>query len=103
MTDPTSPSAEILAILEARHSNPFGFLGKQPSDAGVIVRTFQPKAHAVKVIARDGSDSWPMQRVHHHGFFECLIPTQLQIDNTKAKNETTTYEATTKLRKHAKR
>ena len=60
MTDPTRPSADILAILEARHGDPFGFLGRQPAEGGAsVVRTFQPKAHAVNVVARDGSGELP--------------------------------------------
>ncbi|HAL70160.1 MAG TPA: 1,4-alpha-glucan branching enzyme, partial [Verrucomicrobiales bacterium] len=77
MTDPTSPSAEILAILEARHGNPFGFLGRQPLEGGgAIVRTLQPRAHAVSVVARDGSGAWPMTRVHHHGFYTVELPAE---------------------------
>jgi 1,4-alpha-glucan branching enzyme len=80
MTDPTSPSAEILAILEARHGDPFSFLGRQPKeDGGAVVRTLQPKAHAVTVVARDGSGSWPMQRVHHHGFYTVDLPPEAAL------------------------
>ena len=92
MTDPTSTSAEILAILEARHSNPFGFLGKQMTEGGIIVRTFQPKAHAVTILARDSSGNWPMQRVHHHGFFECLLPTDVSFASLTYDLELSTFE-----------
>jgi len=95
MTDSTSPSAEILAILEARHGNPFGFLGKQPADGGVLVRSFQPKAHAVRVVARDGSGSWPMKRVHHHGFFECLIESGVSFASFSYDLEISTFEGQT--------
>lgn len=77
MTDPTRPSAEILAVLEARHGNPFGFLGKHPLEwGGAVVRTFQPRAHGVTVVARDGSGSWPMRREHHHGFYTVELPAE---------------------------
>jgi 1,4-alpha-glucan branching enzyme len=70
MTDLIQPNAEIQAILEARHGDPFGFLGRHRlADGSTVVRSFQPNAHSVKVIARDGSAEWPLERVNEQGFF----------------------------------
>ncbi|MDZ4286518.1 MAG: 1,4-alpha-glucan branching protein GlgB [Prosthecobacter sp.] len=75
MTEDFCPLPEMLAVLEARHGDPFGFLGRHRlSDGTVVVRTFQPRAEGVTVLARDGSGSWPMTRVHHHGFFAVVLP-----------------------------
>jgi 1,4-alpha-glucan branching enzyme len=74
-------SADALALLEARHGNPFGFLGpQQQPDGGVKVRVFQPKAHAVRLLARDGAGVWPMRREHHHGLFAVELPECVAYD-----------------------
>jgi 1,4-alpha-glucan branching enzyme len=75
MNEDLCPTPEMLAVLEARHSDPFGFLGRHRTQEGrVVVRTMQPAAEAVTVLARDGSGSWPMTKVHHHGFFVAELP-----------------------------
>ena len=49
LNDDPGFSADALALLEARHGNPFGFLGpQQQPGGGVTVRVFLPKAHAVR-------------------------------------------------------
>jgi 1,4-alpha-glucan branching enzyme len=75
MNEDLCPTPEMLAVLEARHSDPFGFLGRHRTQEGrVVVRTMQPAAEAVTVLARDGSGSWPMTKAHHHGFFVAELP-----------------------------
>ncbi|HYF37098.1 MAG TPA: 1,4-alpha-glucan branching enzyme, partial [Prosthecobacter sp.] len=75
MSEDFCPLPEMLAILEARHNDPFAFLGRHRlSDGTVVVRTFQPTADAVTVLGRDGSGPWPMRRMHHHGFYAVALP-----------------------------
>lgn len=74
MTAPATLTAEIHALLEARHGDPFGILGRHVlPDGAIVVRSFQPKVHSIKVVARDGSGSWPLERVHPQGLFEGRI------------------------------
>ncbi|HCN30830.1 MAG TPA: 1,4-alpha-glucan branching enzyme, partial [Verrucomicrobiales bacterium] len=73
MTEDTGFSADALALLEARHSDPFGFLGMHESHGGVVVRAFHPRAQSARVTARDGSGSWEMSREHHHGLFSVTV------------------------------
>jgi len=51
-------SALTVALIEGRLDDPFAFLGPHRGgggdDAGTIVRTFQPGAEAVSLVARDG-------------------------------------------------
>ena len=81
LNDDPGYCAETLAILEARHGNPFGFLGpQQQPGGGVVVRAFLPKAHAVSVLARGGDGVWPMRREHHHGLFVADLPERIAYD-----------------------
>lgn len=61
-------------ILDARHRNPFAFLGLQHSGtgSGMVVRTFQPAAESITAIVQ-GRD-FPMRRTHQAGFFEAELP-----------------------------
>ncbi len=77
MTDPTCTPGDIQAILEARHGDPFGFLGRHAlPDGRFIVRSFQPQASHVKVVARDNSASWHAERIHEHGIFAAILPSE---------------------------
>jgi 1,4-alpha-glucan branching enzyme len=51
---PAATDDSIAALLEARLDDPFGFLGAHASDEGIVIRTFQPGAEAVTIVARDG-------------------------------------------------
>jgi 1,4-alpha-glucan branching enzyme len=71
MSHPLSPQSEVLAILEAKHSNPFGFLGRHQLDDGRgVARTFQPAALRawLRVAGRDGC--LEATKAHHHGLFD---------------------------------
>jgi len=50
MTDDTMMAAELI---EGRLTDPFAFLGPHPGPDGPVVRTFQPGAEGVDVLARD--------------------------------------------------
>ncbi len=73
--------AEVNAIVEGRHPEPFSVLGQHPiSDEAAetlggraVLRTFQPHAEEVSALDAEGQRI-PMERVHPHGLFEVLIP-----------------------------
>ncbi|MDF1811473.1 MAG: 1,4-alpha-glucan branching protein GlgB [Verrucomicrobiales bacterium] len=71
-TDP----AEIQMILDARHSDPYGFLGLQCSGTGrgLVIRSFQPRAKAMVAVV-DGQDH-AMEKIDAEGFFEVCFPDQ---------------------------
>ena len=50
-------SALTVALIEGRLDDPFAFLGRHPTDDGMIVRTFQPGAESVSLVARDGGSA----------------------------------------------
>ena len=72
-------------LLEGRLTDPFGFLGAHGSEAGRVVRTFQPGASAVEVVAREGGRRLAvLQPVGAAGLFSGAIaeatPYVLRID-----------------------
>ena len=69
-TDPN----EISQVLDARHPDPFGFLGlhANPAGSGLVLRVFRPGASAVGVL-RDGSEVVEMERIDKRGFFELVF------------------------------
>lgn len=75
MSGQLSSPGDIQAIVEARHPNPFGYLGMHRIDAGnvCVVRTFQPQAREVSVIV-GGGDAVAASRIHHDGLFEAILP-----------------------------
>ncbi len=62
-------SAQIEAICQGRHGDPFAVLGPhaQP-DGSVTVRAWLPGAAAVQVVA--GARTWPLTATHTSGLFE---------------------------------
>ncbi|MCB1211254.1 MAG: hypothetical protein KDK97_18155, partial [Verrucomicrobiales bacterium] len=74
MISPYTSKAEVLALLEARHGDPFAFLGRQPAGGGrTLIRGFQPSAASARCVLPDGT-SLEAERIHHHGLFELLLP-----------------------------
>jgi len=70
-----SDSALYDALVEGRHNNPFSVLGLHRAGTGRIVRTLQPGAVAVELMARNGSTVLSnMQKVHPGGVFEAAMP-----------------------------
>jgi len=59
---------DIVRLVEARHYNPYGFLGKVQDEKGPLIRTLHPHAGKVSVVTESGRQE--MQRVHPHGVFE---------------------------------
>ena len=73
---PATDPAEIDMVVDARHGNPFAFLGLHPAGTGkgMVVRTFQPQARGVMCLV--GDDSHPLKKLHPDGFFEGVFPDQ---------------------------
>ncbi|HEY1797209.1 MAG TPA: 1,4-alpha-glucan branching protein GlgB [Stellaceae bacterium] len=64
---------QIVAIVEARHSDPFAFLGMHSEGGGIVVRAFLPEAEAVSIVDARGKVAAEARRVHVDGFFEARI------------------------------
>jgi len=68
------PSAEIEAIVGARHDNPFGFLGMHRTAAGVCVRAMLPAAQTMAVVdSATGEVVAEGMRAHRDGLFVATI------------------------------
>src|SRR5260370_40864523 len=66
--------ADILAIVEARHRDPFAILGPHAAAGGLVVRCFVPGAERIEILAEDGAVLGALASRHPDGFFEGLIP-----------------------------
>jgi 1,4-alpha-glucan branching enzyme len=68
---------DIGLLAEARHWDPFSVLGPHPAaDGRVAIRTVQPQAAAVHLLAGDAARPvrHPMKRIHPCGIFEAIVP-----------------------------
>ena len=65
---------DILAIVGARHWDPFAILGPHEAAGGLVIRCFVPGAERIEVLAEDGAVLGPLAQRHADGFFEGLIP-----------------------------
>ncbi len=80
-------------LLEGRLTDPFGFLGPHDSAEGRVVRTFQPGARGVRVLARDdGRRLADLEAAGDTGLFAgrltAAVPYRLEIDWGEAVQET---------------
>ena len=66
-------SAEIEAIVQGRHSNPFEVLGLHQQGKTWIVRCFVPGALALDVMGLDGAKFGALEQRHSAGFFEGTV------------------------------
>src|SRR5918993_515665 len=73
---PVAFHAAFEALAGARHADPFGVLGPQPEADGVVIRTFQPAAERVEVLAATGPAD--MAR-HPTGVFEATFADAREI------------------------
>ncbi len=65
----------LQALLRAEHADPFALLGPQQDAEGAVVRTFQPGARQVELMARPGGESLGMMQQHDHsGLFSLHLP-----------------------------
>jgi len=67
-------SAQLNAIVEGRHRDPFAILGPHRSGGSRLVRCFQPDATSVSLIDGSGKLIVAMQKVHDGGIFEGQLP-----------------------------
>jgi 1,4-alpha-glucan branching enzyme len=62
------------AILEARHHDPFSYLGPhRTEDGNVVVRAMLPHAHSLSVVMRGGS-TYEADLIHPNGLFVAKLP-----------------------------
>src|SRR6187401_1791032 len=67
-------SESAVRILEARHHDPFSYLGPQLlPDKRVAVRAMVPRAHSLKVILKGGA-TYEADLLHENGLFEAVLP-----------------------------
>jgi 1,4-alpha-glucan branching enzyme len=75
---PPAPSdlcEDAWKIIEARHFDPFSYLGPhQEKDGSVRVRTFQPYATSVKVTLRCLDEAIDAVQLHPSGLYEATLP-----------------------------
>jgi 1,4-alpha-glucan branching enzyme len=79
MNRPLSPQPEVVALLEARHGNAFGFLGRHwLEDGRGAARTFQPTAQHAWFWPEGAEQGLEAEVAHHYGLFEVeLQPGQM--------------------------
>jgi 1,4-alpha-glucan branching enzyme len=69
------PDPQIAAVVEARHSDPFSFLGMRETTGGIAVRAMLPGAQDVSVVeAATGKVVAQAVQTHRDGFFDATIP-----------------------------
>jgi 1,4-alpha-glucan branching enzyme len=74
------PDPEIMAIVEARHGNPFAFLGMHETPAGICVRAILPTAEKISVVdSASGQIAAEGVRVHPDGVFVAEIPGRREL------------------------
>ena len=71
---PQPPDPQVEAIVEARHDNPFAFLGMHCIDGGICVRAMLPAAQQMAVVeSATGKIVAEGVRVHRDGLFVATI------------------------------
>ncbi len=72
-----SPQPEVVALLEARHGNAFGFLGRHRLEDGRgVARTFQPTAQHAWFWPEGAEHGLEAEAAHHHGLFDLELPSE---------------------------
>jgi len=66
----TTDGAEIAALVEGRHGDPFKRLGLHKSGRSWIARAFVPGAETLSALTLDGKPLGELERRHEAGFFE---------------------------------
>ncbi|QIF03369.1 1,4-alpha-glucan branching protein GlgB [Roseimicrobium sp. ORNL1] len=62
-------------ILEARHHDPFSYLGPHRlNDGRLVVRALQPQAHALDIVLLDGGGTFSAELLHPNGLYEAYLP-----------------------------
>jgi 1,4-alpha-glucan branching enzyme len=66
--------AEVMAVVEARHPDPFAFLGMHRSAEGIVVRAMLPAVDAMMVVdSASGAVAAIGSRLHPDGFFVATL------------------------------
>lgn len=65
--------AEIVALVEARHHDPFALLGAHTHGEGTVIRAFVPHAESLCVVGQTGQRLGQLQRRHDAGVFEGIV------------------------------
>ena len=68
---------DIINIVSGRCDDPFAFLGfhkLENKKKTAVIRTFQPFAQHVDLVAKNMPLEVPMERVHQDGLFEIFVP-----------------------------
>ena len=72
---PRQPDAQVEAIIEGRHDDPFSFLGMHQTPAGICVRAMLPEAQEMAVVdSATGKIAAKGVRVHCDGLFAATCP-----------------------------
>ena len=75
LRDSSIEDSAIGAIVRAEHADAFGFFGMHETDAGLVVRTFQPEMRKVEVIeVATGDAVAALPKVNEAGVFAGLLP-----------------------------
>jgi 1,4-alpha-glucan branching enzyme len=76
---PVRLDPEIAAIVEARHDDPFSFLGMHQTAGGIVVRAMLPAAERISVVdLATGTVAGFGGRVHRDGFFVAVLADRKQ-------------------------
>ena len=63
------------ALLRAEHGDPFALLGPQVDEQGMVVRTLQPGALQVELVAAEtGASLGMLEQQDHSGLFSLRLP-----------------------------
>ena len=74
------PDPQVAAVVEARHSDPFSFLGMHKTPDGISVRAMLPGAQEVSVVeSATGAIVAKAVQIHRDGFFVATIPDRKEV------------------------
>jgi len=66
------------ALLGAYHGDPFAVLGMQAAGGRLVVRAIRPDARDLTVVRMLDGKKFPAKRLHEHGFFEAILPADVE-------------------------
>ncbi|NNF17140.1 MAG: 1,4-alpha-glucan branching protein GlgB [Gammaproteobacteria bacterium] len=73
-TQTPEQKAQYIALTTGRHADPFALLGPHREGDSTVVRTFQPQAENVWLLAQDGARLAKMEKIHRDGLYEATVP-----------------------------
>jgi 1,4-alpha-glucan branching enzyme len=85
--------ADILALIEARHGDPFSVLGWHLTPEGWVLRAFVPGAETLAVEAVAGSIIATLECRHGDGVFEGLVPAGAAVAKARGAKQTAAAQA----------